>query len=127
MAGYSTTGTGPDEVQSWGYVLETGTGDPDIGSISPTTDVNGYTVFGAYSTMTNTDTEPAQKYYVLIIESSTELGQSYINTVNLGGTNLSASAATYTWDSTYGLNEWVWSESIITEFVDGDSYAVSYT
>lgn len=91
-----------------------------IGSLSPTVDANGNTIAGIF-----TEAEGDSGYFLVEIESSSELGESYFGAAEIdGSTSYETSSSEYLYED--GLNTWQW-EISSSIFVDGDSYAIVLT
>jgi len=115
VAGYVRTTIDPgDYIYTYGYI------SGDIGSISPTTDINDKTISNL-DLIERTGSSTTTVY--LSIVSSTDPGQDYFSTITISPqTTETYTSAEATYSYSGGVATWAWTD--IYDFTDGDSYSV---
>lgn len=94
---------------------------PGCGSISPTTDVGGHTIYSVENS--------AGSSFNYLLHTFSNLGQSYFTTFEIYGSDIGlvkllSSAATYVYNSGTGNCTWSWSSGIPT-ITSGNTYGIA--
>lgn len=103
---YSGTQTAVSQCPTGYTGIQLGSYVPDsCGSVSPTTDSNGHTIYGAFFSSTG---NPLEDIHLMISGFSSDPGVNYFSTATFGGETFSPSTDLYRYSYSDGVADWDW-------------------
>lgn len=118
-SGEIQSGSGPTEIRQIGWAISLFTGGTVMGSISPSSDINGNAIAAVYSGETGS---PVPSSYGMVLIIAGNLPQGYFTTLTANGSPFSSSSASYSYSN--GYTSWTWTAASMTFLASGQNYPV---